>query len=82
MDGGDRGAAVEQDGVAALQGGLRGHGSDTRERRAQTVAQELKAAGVTDAQLAIVSYGKERPAVPGASEEAYAKNRRVEINQP
>ena len=52
------------------------------ERRAQTVAQELKAAGVTDAQLAIVSYGKERPAVPGASEEAYAKNRRVEINQP
>lgn len=52
------------------------------ERRAQTVAREMKAAGVTDGQLSIVSYGKERPAVPGSTEEAYAKNRRVEITQP
>ena len=52
------------------------------ERRAQTVAREMKAAGVTDGQLAIVSYGKERPAVPGSTEEAYAKNRRVEFVQP
>lgn len=52
------------------------------ERRAQTVARELKAVGATDAQLSVISYGEERPAVPGASEEAYAKNRRVEITQP
>lgn len=52
------------------------------ERRAQTVARELKALGVTDAQLSVISYGKERPVAPGSSEEAYAKNRRVEINQP
>lgn len=52
------------------------------ERRAQTVARELKATGVTDAQLVIISYGEERPQVPGSSEEAYAKNRRVEITQP
>jgi len=52
------------------------------ERRAQTVARELKALGVSDAQLSIVSYGKERPAVRGSSEEAYAKNRRVEVTQP
>lgn len=52
------------------------------ERRAQTVARELKALGVTDAQLSVISYGEERPAAPGSSEEAYAKNRRVEINQP
>lgn len=52
------------------------------ERRAQTVARELKAAGVTDAQLSIVSYGKERPAAQGSTEEAYAKNRRVEVTQP
>lgn len=52
------------------------------ERRAQTVARELKALGVTDSQLAIISYGKERPAVPGSDEAAYAKNRRVEITQP
>ncbi len=52
------------------------------ERRAQTVARELKALGVTDAQLSVISYGKERPVAPGSTEEAYAKNRRVEINQP
>lgn len=52
------------------------------ERRAQTVAREMKALGVTDGQLSIVSYGKERPVVPGSTEEAYAKNRRVEIIQP
>ncbi len=52
------------------------------ERRAQTVARELKVIGATDAQLSITSYGKERPAVRGSNEEAYAKNRRVEISQP
>lgn len=52
------------------------------ERRAQTVAREMKALGVTDGQLSIVSYGKERPVAPGSTEEAYAKNRRVEITQP
>ncbi len=52
------------------------------ERRAQTVARELKAVGVTDSQLSVISYGKERPAVPGSSEEAYSKNRRVEVAQP
>lgn len=52
------------------------------ERRAQTVARELKALGVTDSQLAIVSYGKERPAVPGSDESAYTQNRRVEVTQP
>lgn len=52
------------------------------ERRAQTVARELKAAGATDAQLSVVSYGKERPAVSGSDEDAYAKNRRVEVAQP
>lgn len=52
------------------------------ERRAQTVARELKAAGATDGQLSVISYGKERPAAPGSSEEAYDKNRRVEIAQP
>lgn len=52
------------------------------ERRAQSVARELKALGATDAQLSVISYGKERPAVPGDSEAAFAKNRRVELNQP
>jgi peptidoglycan-associated lipoprotein len=52
------------------------------ERRAQSVARALKGAGATDAQLSVVSYGKERPAVQGHDEAAFAKNRRVEITQP
>ncbi len=49
------------------------------ERRAQAVRRALMLQGVTDAQVATVSYGEERPAVPGQGEEAWAKNRRVEF---
>jgi peptidoglycan-associated lipoprotein len=49
------------------------------ERRAQAVRRALMLQGVTDAQVATVSYGEERPAMPGQSEEAWAKNRRVEF---
>ena len=35
--------------------------------------------GVTDAQLATVSYGEERPAAVGDDESAFAQNRRVEL---
>ena len=49
------------------------------ERRAQAVRRALMLQGVSEAQLATVSYGEERPAVDGHDETAYAKNRRVEI---
>lgn len=49
------------------------------ERRAQAVRRALMLQGVTEAQLATVSYGEERPAVPGKDEAAWAKNRRVEF---
>jgi peptidoglycan-associated lipoprotein len=51
------------------------------ERRAQAVRKALQLQGVTDAQIATVSYGEERPAVEGSDDSAYAKNRRVEIVQ-
>jgi peptidoglycan-associated lipoprotein len=51
------------------------------ERRAQTVRRALMLQGVTDGQIATVSYGEERPAVEGSDESAYAKNRRVELAQ-
>ena len=35
--------------------------------------------GALDIQITTVSYGAERPAVPGHDEAAWAKNRRVEI---
>jgi peptidoglycan-associated lipoprotein len=49
------------------------------ERRAQAVRRALMLQGALDGQLSTVSYGEERPAAPGHDEEAWAKNRRVEI---
>lgn len=49
------------------------------ERRAQAVQQYLSSAGVRSSQIEIVSYGEERPADPGNTESAYAKNRRAEM---
>ena len=39
----------------------------------------LRLLGVQDNQVEAVSFGKEKPAEPGNSEEAFAKNRRAEI---
>lgn len=52
------------------------------ERRAIAVQSALIARGVGPGQLSIISYGEERPAVAEHTEEAYAKNRRVEIARP
>jgi len=49
------------------------------ERRAQAVRRALMLQGAGDGQLTTVSYGEERPAVPGSDEAAYDKNRRVEL---
>ncbi len=47
------------------------------ERRARAVADRLMSQGVPQAQISIVSYGKEKPAVPGDDESAWSQNRRV-----
>jgi peptidoglycan-associated lipoprotein len=49
------------------------------ERRAQAVRRALLLQGVAENQVTTVSYGEERPAVTGHTEDAWAKNRRVEI---
>ena len=49
------------------------------ERRAQSARRSLLLQGAADAQVSTVSYGEERPAVPGHDEAAWAKNRRVEF---
>lgn len=49
------------------------------QRRAEAVAKSLTLLGVQSAQVEAVSFGKERPAVQGSTEEAWAKNRRVEL---
>ena len=47
------------------------------ERRAKAVADILTAKGVNPGQIRLVSYGAEKPAVPGHDESAYAQDRRV-----
>ena len=49
------------------------------ERRASAVRQIMIAMGVSPQQVRVVSYGEERPAAGGQSEQSYALNRRVEI---
>lgn len=49
------------------------------QKRAQAVVQSLKLLGASDSQMEAVSYGKERPAVAGSDEAAWAKNRRAEL---
>ncbi|MFK7866078.1 MAG: OmpA family protein, partial [Alphaproteobacteria bacterium] len=46
------------------------------ERRANAVREYLMSQGVSGGRIATISYGKERPAAVGTSEEAYAQNRR------
>ena len=49
------------------------------QKRAESVVRALTLLGVSDAQLEAVSFGKERPAVQGSDEAAWAKNRRAEL---
>ena len=46
------------------------------ERRANSVKNYLVALGVSGSRLTTISYGKERPAVPGSDETSWAQNRR------
>lgn len=47
------------------------------ERRANSVKNYLVALGVSSSRINTISYGKERPAVPGSNETAWAQNRRA-----
>lgn len=49
------------------------------QKRAEAVAKSLTLLGVTSGQVEAVSFGKERPTDTGHNEEAWAKNRRVEL---
>lgn len=47
------------------------------ERRAKAVRQYLESLGVDSKRMSIISYGEEKPLVPGDTESAYSKNRRA-----
>lgn len=46
------------------------------ERRANAMREQLISLGVSAARIETISYGKERPAVAGSNESAWAQNRR------
>ena len=50
------------------------------QKRAEAVSRALGLLGVPNAQMEAVSFGKEKPAMTGHSEDAYAQNRRVELS--
>ena len=50
------------------------------QKRAEAVRAALGLLGAPDSQIEAVSFGKEKPAVPGNDEAAMAKNRRAEIS--
>ena len=47
------------------------------ERRANSVKKYLNENGITPNRVSLISYGKEKPAFFGASDEIFAKNRRA-----
>ena len=50
------------------------------QKRAEAVRRALGLLGVPSAQMEAVSFGKEKPAMAGSNEDAYAENRRVELS--
>jgi peptidoglycan-associated lipoprotein len=49
------------------------------QKRAEAVVKTMVLLGAADKQLEATSFGKERPAMQGSNEEAWAKNRRAEL---
>ncbi|HEV7340660.1 MAG TPA: peptidoglycan-associated lipoprotein Pal [Sphingopyxis sp.] len=57
--------------------GTRDYNIALGERRANAAKNYLASLGVDPSRISVISYGKERPAEIGSTEEAYAKNRRA-----
>ncbi len=72
------GAAVTLEGHADERGS-REYNIALGERRGNAVRQLATLIGASGAQIRVVSYGEERPAVDGHDESAWSQNRRVEI---
>jgi peptidoglycan-associated lipoprotein len=59
--------------------GTREYNISLGERRGYSVKERFTAEGVSPQQMRVMSYGEERPAAFGSSEEDYARNRRAVI---
>lgn len=74
----NKGWKVTVEGHADERGGTQ-YNLALGERRARTVADYLKNAGVEGNRVSTVSFGEEKPADAGHTEAAWSKNRRVEF---
>ncbi|MGB0867328.1 MAG: peptidoglycan-associated lipoprotein Pal [Granulosicoccaceae bacterium] len=76
--------ATYPDALVRLEGhaderGTREYNIALAERRAQSVKRLMMLQGASYNQIITISYGEEQPAVLGQTEEAYSRNRRVEL---
>ena len=75
----DKGRKVVIEGHTDERGG-REYNLALGQKRAEAVRKALSLLGVPESQLEAVSFGKEKPAMQGATEAAMEKNRRAEIS--
>lgn len=75
----DRSRSVVLEGHTDERGG-REYNLALGQKRAEAVRRALSLLGVSDAQMEAVSFGKEKPANAGSTEEAFSQNRRVELS--
>ena len=61
------------------QRGSREYNLALGQKRAEAVRRAMTLVGASDGQIEAVSFGKEKPAVEGNTEDAYAQNRRDEL---
>jgi peptidoglycan-associated lipoprotein len=76
--------ASKRDARVILQGnaderGSREYNLALGQKRAEAVRKALAVLGVNDAQMEAISFGEEKPRAEGATEEAYAENRRTDV---
>lgn len=50
------------------------------ERRAKTIGETLRVAGIADSQIRMISYGQEKPVALSHNESAWRLNRRVDLS--
>ena len=74
----DRSKRVSIEGHTDERGG-REYNLALGQKRAEAVQRSLTLLGASDKQVEAVSFGKERPAVAGSDEAAWAQNRRAEL---
>ena len=74
----NQGAVVQVEGHCDERGSIE-YNLALGERRAQSVKNYLTQLGVDSARLSTISYGEEKPALPGSGEGSWGQNRRAEF---